>query len=80
MRIGRDRASAIVAVIRAEATAKVASGQLRAASLTFEANPARVLIWTPQMESCGRRQGSIPFGEALCDDRGVMKLFPYEES
>lgn len=31
MRIGRDRAGAIVAVIRAEAAAEVASGQLRAA-------------------------------------------------
>lgn len=31
MRIGRDQAGAIVAVVRAEATGKVASGQLRAA-------------------------------------------------
>lgn len=31
MRIGRDRAGAMVAVVRAEATAKVESGQLRAA-------------------------------------------------
>lgn len=32
MRIGRDRAGAIIAIVRAEAAAEVESGQLRAAS------------------------------------------------